>query len=35
MDASDVRRMKALETELSQLKRMHADLALKNRAMKT
>ena len=34
MDASDVRRMKELEIELSQLKRMYADLALENRAMK-
>jgi putative transposase len=34
MDASDVRRMKELEVELSQLKRMYADLALENRAMK-
>lgn len=35
MDASDVRRMKELEVELSQLKRMYADLALENRAMRT
>ncbi len=28
------KRMKELEVELSQLKRMHADLALENRAMK-
>lgn len=34
MDASDVRRMKEMEVELSQLKRMYADLALENRAMK-
>lgn len=34
MEASDVRRMKELEVELSQLKRMYADLALENRAMK-
>lgn len=34
LEASDVRRMKELETELSQLKRMYADLALENRAMK-
>lgn len=34
MDASDLRRTKDLEFELSQLKRMYADLALENRAMK-
>lgn len=34
LEASDVRRMKELEAELSQLKRMYADLALENRAMK-
>jgi putative transposase len=34
MDASDLRRTKELEAELSQLKRMYADLALENRAMK-
>lgn len=34
LEASDVHRMKELETELSQLKRMYADLALENRAMK-
>lgn len=34
MDASDLRRTKELESELSQLKRMYADLALENRAMK-
>lgn len=34
MEASDLKRMKELEGELSQLKRMYADLALENRAMK-
>jgi len=34
MEASDLKRTKELETELSQLKRMYADLALENRAMK-
>lgn len=34
MSASELKRMKDLETELSQLKRMYADLALENRAMK-
>ena len=34
MAASDLKRMRELETELSQLKRMYADLALENRAMK-
>jgi len=34
MEASDLKRMKELERELSQLKRMYADLALENRAMK-
>jgi putative transposase len=34
MEGSDLKRMKELEVELSQLKRMYADLALKNRAMK-
>jgi putative transposase len=34
MQASDLRRMRELETELSQMKRMYADLALENRAMK-
>lgn len=33
MEASDLKRMKELEGELSQLKRMYADLALENRAM--
>jgi putative transposase len=34
MEASDLKQMKELEVELSQLKRMYADLALENRAMK-
>ena len=34
MSASDLKRMKEMEAELSQLKRMYADLALENRAMK-
>ena len=34
MNASELKRMKELEAELSQLKRMYADLALENRAMK-
>lgn len=34
MEASDLRRMKELETELSQMKRMYADMALENRALK-
>ena len=34
MDASDLRRTKELEAELSKLKRMYADLALENQAMK-
>jgi putative transposase len=34
MEASDLRRMKELEAELSQLKRMYADMALENRALK-
>ena len=34
MEASELKRMKELEVELSQLKRMYADLALENRAMK-
>lgn len=34
MEASDLKRTKELEAELSQLKRMYADLALENRAMK-
>ena len=34
MQASDLKRMKEMERELSQLKRMYADMALENRAMK-
>ena len=34
MEASDIKRMKDMESELSQLKRMYADLALENRALK-
>ena len=34
MSASELKRVKELEVELSQLKRMYADLALENRAMK-
>jgi len=34
MDASDLKRMKEMEREMSQLKRMYADLALENRALK-
>lgn len=34
MDASDLKRMKEMEQELSQLKRMFADMALENRALK-
>ena len=34
LQASDLKRMRELEAELSQLKRMYADLALENRAMK-
>jgi putative transposase len=34
MEASDLKRMKDMERELSQFKRMYADLALENRAMK-
>ena len=34
MDASDLKRLKEMERELSQFKRMYADLALENRAMK-
>jgi putative transposase len=32
LEASDLRRMKDLETESAKLKRMYADLALENRA---
>ena len=34
MDASELKRMKELERELAQFKRMYADLALENRALK-
>ena len=34
MSASDLKRMKEMEQELSQLKRMFADVALENRALK-
>ena len=34
MSASDLKRMKEMEQELSQLKRMYADVALENRALK-
>jgi len=34
LDASELRRIKELEHELGQMKRMYADLALENRAMK-
>ena len=34
MSVSDLKRLKEMEAELSQLKRMYADLALENRAMK-
>jgi putative transposase len=34
MEASDVKRMKELKAENAKLKRMYADLALENRAMK-
>lgn len=34
MNASELKRMKELERELSQLKKMYADLALENKAMK-
>jgi putative transposase len=34
MAASDLKRMKEIEAELSKLKRMYADLALENRALK-
>ena len=34
MAASDLKRMKEMEAELSKLKRMDADLALENRALK-
>ena len=34
MAPSDLKRMKEMETELSRLKRMYADMALENRALK-
>ncbi|GAW66854.1 transposase [Geoanaerobacter pelophilus] len=34
MEASDLKRMKELEAELSRLKRMYADLAMENHALK-
>jgi putative transposase len=34
MDASDLKRMKEMESELNRLKRMFADMALENRALK-
>ncbi len=34
MDASDLKKMKELERELSQLKRMYADMALENRSLR-
>lgn len=34
MQASDLKRMKDMEHELSQFKRMYADMALENRALK-
>lgn len=34
MEASDLKRMKELEQELSQMKHMYADMALENRALK-
>lgn len=34
MDASDLKRMKEMEQELNQLKRLYAELALENRALK-
>jgi putative transposase len=34
MQASDLKRLKELERELSQLKRMYADMALENHALK-
>ena len=34
MEVSDLRRMKEMEQELHQLKRMYADMALENRALK-
>lgn len=34
MESSDLKRMKEMEAEMSRLKRMYADLALENRALK-
>jgi len=34
LDASDVKRMRELEAENSQLKRMYAELSLENQALK-
>jgi len=34
LEVSDVRRLRELETENSQLKRMYAELSLENRALK-
>lgn len=34
MNASDLKRLKEMEVELSELKRMYAELALENRALK-
>ena len=34
LDVSELKRMKTLEGELGQLKRLYADLALENRALK-
>ena len=34
MSASELKRLKEMERELSQLKRMYADMALENRALK-
>lgn len=34
LDASDLKRMREIEGELSQLKRMYADVALENRALR-
>ena len=34
LEASDLKRLKETQSELAKLKRMHADLALENRALK-
>ncbi len=34
MSASDLKRLKEMERELSQLKRMYADIAMENRALR-